>query len=98
MTLFSEAKFKHSSNLPKPWDKTSIGAAITFIFLEIKTEALAKFLHRETLCWYRARTVLSTALRTPAVFASASTMVPNGIVQLLSENIIEVPDTLDEYK
>ena len=32
-----------------------------------------------------------------AAFASASTMLPNGLVQLFSENILEVPDTLDQH-
>ena len=35
---------------------------------------------------------------TPAAFASTSTMVPTGLVQLFSENILEVPDALDQLK
>ena len=35
---------------------------------------------------------------THAAFASAFTMLPNGLVQLFSENILEVPDTLNQHK
>ena len=35
---------------------------------------------------------------TPAPFASSFTMLPNGLVQLFSENILLVPDTLDQHK
>ena len=35
---------------------------------------------------------------TPAAFARASTMLPNGIVQLFSETILQVLDTLDQHE
>ena len=35
---------------------------------------------------------------TPAAFTSASTMLPNGLEQLLSENSLKVPDILDQHK